>query len=225
MWPPTWTRIAARGRCRSAFASKSSNDMQRSSRRQSTNSTSAPALIAASGVAMKVLDGQSTVSPRTPANSSAARAPPAQLDSPRLGRPFHSAQRRSKASSMRPSDHCSESSTSVHSSNRRPRSRWSKPIANLLASNRVVSAAPTVAPCVWLGLPAQDETPGRLSAARNLPAEPGPDADRLLTPAVAIGSKIRGATPSLARGPGRSREPRRPSGSRPAGSCRRGRAP
>ena len=90
MWPPMWTRIAAFGLCRSAFASKSSNDMQRSSRLQSTNSTSAPALIAASGVAMKVFEGQSTVSPRTPANSSAASAPPAQLESPTLGRPFHS---------------------------------------------------------------------------------------------------------------------------------------
>ena len=60
------------------------------SRLQSTNSTSAPAPIAASGVAMKVLDGQSTVSPRTPANSSAASAPPAQLERPRLGSPFHS---------------------------------------------------------------------------------------------------------------------------------------
>ena len=116
------------------------------SRLQSTNSTSAPAPIAASGVAMKVLEGQSTVSPRTPANSSAARAPPAQLERPRLGRPFHSAQRCSKASSLAPSDHCSESSTSVQSSNRRARSRWSNPIANLVASGRVVSAGPTMAP-------------------------------------------------------------------------------
>ncbi len=90
MWPPMWTRIAARGLCFSALRSKSSKDMQRSSRLQSTNSTSAPAPIAASGVAMKVLEGQSTVSPLTPANSSAARAPPAQLESPRLGSPFHS---------------------------------------------------------------------------------------------------------------------------------------
>ena len=134
-------------------ASKSSKDMQRSSRLQSTNSTSAPALIAASGVAMKVLDGQSTVSPRTPANSSAASAPPAQLERPRLGSPFHSAQRASKASSIRPSDHCSESSTSAQSSKSLGRSRWSNPIANLLASIRLVSADPTVAPwqVVWLG--------------------------------------------------------------------------
>ena len=90
MWPPMWTRIAARGLWRSAFASKSSKDMQRSSRLQSTNSTSAPAPIAASGVAMKVLEGQRTVSPRTPANSSAASAPPAQLDMPTLSSPFHS---------------------------------------------------------------------------------------------------------------------------------------
>ena len=142
MWPPMWTRIAARGLCRSALRSKSSKDMQRSSRLQSTNSTSAPALIAASGVAMKVFEGQSTVSPRTPANSSAASAPPAQLESPTLGRPFHSAQRCSKASSFAPSDHCSESSTSVQRSNSRPRSRWSNPIANFAASDRVVSADP-----------------------------------------------------------------------------------
>ena len=69
MWPPMWTRIAAFGLCFSALASKSSNDMQRSLRLQSTNSTVGPALIAASGVAMKVLEGQSTVSPFTPANS------------------------------------------------------------------------------------------------------------------------------------------------------------
>ena len=87
MWPPMWTRIAARGLWRSAFASKSSKDMQRSSRLQSTNSTSAPAPIAASGVAMKVLEGQSTVSPRTPANSSAASAPPAQLERPSARQP------------------------------------------------------------------------------------------------------------------------------------------
>ena len=99
---------------------------------------------------MKVLEGQSTVSPRTPANSSAARAPPAQLERPRLGSLFHSAQRRSKASSIGPSDHRSESSTSVQSSNRRARSRWSNPIANLIASGRVVSADPTMAPWwVW----------------------------------------------------------------------------
>ena len=40
--------------------------MQRSSRLQSTNCTSAPARTAASGVAMNVFDGHSTVSPWTP---------------------------------------------------------------------------------------------------------------------------------------------------------------
>src|SRR3954453_12330193 len=102
---------------------------------------------------MKVLDGQRTVSPRTPANSNAARAPPAQLERPRLASPFHSDQRCSKACSFAPSDHCSESRTSVHSSNKRARSRWSNPIANLLASGREFSAAPTVAPWwMWLVL-------------------------------------------------------------------------
>ncbi len=72
---------------------------------------------------MKVFDGQSTVSPLTPANSSAASAPPAQLERPTLGSLFHSSQRSSKAASFLPSDHCSESSTSVQSSKRRGRSR------------------------------------------------------------------------------------------------------
>ena len=83
-----------------------------------------------------------------PANSSAASAPPAQLERPTLGSLFHCAQRSSKAASLAPSDHCSESSTSVHSSKRRGRSRWSNPIANLVTSGRDVSAAPTVAPSV-----------------------------------------------------------------------------
>ena len=75
-----WTRNAARGLCCSAARSKSANDMHRSSRLQSTNCTSAPERIAASGVAMNVLDGHSTVSPWTPAKCSAASAPPAQLE-------------------------------------------------------------------------------------------------------------------------------------------------
>src|ERR1044072_1110582 len=87
MWPPMWTRIAARGRCRSALRSKSSKDMQRSSRLQSTNSTAAPAPTAASGVAMKVFEGQSTVSPLTPANSSAAPAREAEARQPVPVRP------------------------------------------------------------------------------------------------------------------------------------------
>ncbi len=39
MWPPMCTRIAAFGLCSATLRSKSSNDMQRSSRLQSTNST------------------------------------------------------------------------------------------------------------------------------------------------------------------------------------------
>src|SRR3954466_8399667 len=152
MWPPMWTRIAARGLWGSALRSKSSNDMQRSSRLQSTSSTWAPAPMAASGLAMKVLEGQSTVLPPTPANSTAANAPPAQLERPRLGRPFHRDQRSSKALSFAPSDHGSESRTSLQSSNKRARSRWSNPIANLLASGSVFSTAPTMAPWdEWLG--------------------------------------------------------------------------
>ena len=92
-----WTRNAARGRNREALASKSANDMHRSSRLQSTNSTRAPDRIAASGVAMKVFDGHSTVSPSTSAKCSAASAPPAQLESATAGSSFD----RSHASSKR----------------------------------------------------------------------------------------------------------------------------
>ena len=72
--------------------SKSANDMQRSSRLQSTNWTSAPARIAASGVAMNVFDGHSTVSPWTPAKCSAASAPPAQLETATAGTSFQASQ-------------------------------------------------------------------------------------------------------------------------------------
>ena len=190
MWPPMWTRIAARGLCRSAFASKSSKDMQRSLRLQSTNSTSAPAPIAASGVAMKVLEGQSTVSPLTPANSSAARAPPAQLERPRLGSPFHSLQRRSKASSLAPSDHCSESSTSVQSSNSRARSRWSNPIANLSA------AAATGDSGGWQGganLAAKPDQSSACAAAITAPTVLEPA--RSIVPPSATAMKPTSATP------------------------------
>ena len=66
MWPPMWTRTAARGECASALATKSSKLMQRSSRLQSTNATRPPARWIASGVAMKVFEGQSTGSPCDP---------------------------------------------------------------------------------------------------------------------------------------------------------------
>ena len=92
------TRNAARGRCRSAFASKSENDMHRSSRLQSTNSTRAPDRSAASGVAMNVFDGHRTVSPATPARSSAARVPPAQDDAATAGASFHRSHAVSKRS-------------------------------------------------------------------------------------------------------------------------------
>ena len=146
MWPPMWTRIAARRLVRARPCARSPRTTCRGPRgcsrrtRPRRRRRSPPA-----GVAMKVFEGQSTVSPRTPANSSAASAPPAQLDIPTLGRPFHSAQRCSKASSFAPSDHCSESSTSVQRSKSRPRSRWSNPIANCVASDRVVSRAPKAA--------------------------------------------------------------------------------
>jgi len=93
-----WTKIAAFGWCCSALRSKSANDMHRSSRLQSTNSTLAPDRIAASGVAMNVFDGHRTVSPWTPAKSSAASAPPDQLESATDGSPFHASQAASKRS-------------------------------------------------------------------------------------------------------------------------------
>ena len=76
-------RRCGRGRPRPACAratlrSKSANDMQRSSRLQSTNSTCAPASRIASGVAMNVFEGQRTVLPRSSKNSSAASADPVQ---------------------------------------------------------------------------------------------------------------------------------------------------
>ena len=100
--------------------SKSANDMQRSSRLQSTNCTSAPARIAASGVAMNVLDGHSTVSPCTPAKCSAASAPPAQLEVATAGSLVPAPPRPPRSgSSCRPSDQRLESSTSSISACRR----------------------------------------------------------------------------------------------------------
>ena len=108
-----WTR-----RFEEAWAAwKLSKDMQRSSRLQSTNATLAPACSAASGVAMNVFDGQSTVSPRTPANSSAASAAPDHEPNAIASSPFHAAQVASKRRFQ--SDHASSNrrvhSPSVHS--------------------------------------------------------------------------------------------------------------
>ena len=66
--------------------------------------TAAPACSAASGVAMNVFDGQSTVSPRTPANSSAASAAPVQPENATAASPFQAAQAASKRSVSGPSD-------------------------------------------------------------------------------------------------------------------------
>ena len=95
-----WTRKTARGLCSRTFRSRSSNDMQRSSRLQSTNSTFAPAVSAASGVAMNVFDGQRTVSPRTPAHSSAASAAPVQPLKATASRPFQVDHSRSNSRSQ-----------------------------------------------------------------------------------------------------------------------------
>ena len=130
MWPPMWTTKAARGLNLSAFATKSANETQRSSRFASTNSTRAPAATAASGVAMNVLDGQRTTSPLTSANSSAASAPPDQLPNATAGKPFEAAQADSNDSVSVPSDQRSDSIAMSHRAWRRGRSRRSKPIAN-----------------------------------------------------------------------------------------------
>src|SRR4029079_15686353 len=110
------------GRWRSALASKSANEVQRSSRLQSTNTGRAPALITERGVAMNVFEGQRTASPRTPQNSSAAIAAPDQLENATQGSPFQASQAPSKRANSSPSVHRSESSTSSHSSWSRARS-------------------------------------------------------------------------------------------------------
>ena len=115
---------------RATLRSRSSNDMQRSSRLQSTNSTFAPAAWTASGVAMNVFDGQSTVSAAKLEELERGErgARPARRRDRRAGRsrpPTALELRR-----QRPSDQCSRSSTPSQSACRRARSRWSKPMAN-----------------------------------------------------------------------------------------------
>src|SRR5581483_4484047 len=117
-----WTSIAAFGFTREATSSKEANDMQRSSRLQSTNSTEAPARIAASGVAMNVLEGQSTVEPATSAKCSAAIAPPVHDDTATAGAPFHASQASSKREVIVASDQRLESITSSISAWNRARS-------------------------------------------------------------------------------------------------------
>ena len=60
---------------------------------------------AQSGVAMNVFDGHSTVSPRTPAHSSAASAAPVQPLNATASRPFQPAQAPSNSFVSSPSDH------------------------------------------------------------------------------------------------------------------------
>ena len=130
MWPPMWTTTAAFGFSSSALRSKSSNETQRSSRLQSTKATLPPACWIASGVAMKVLEGQSTVSPSIPAQRRAASAPPVQPPKATAPVPFQSPQASSKREVSSPSDQRLESMIPSHSSCRRGRSRRSKPILN-----------------------------------------------------------------------------------------------
>ena len=118
-----WTTIAAAGLCSCTFRSKSAKDMQRSSRLQSTNSTLAPAARIASGEAMNVFDGQSTVLPRSSKYSSAARAAPVQLEVATERRPFQAVHDDSNALTRGPSDHISSSRIPSQSACRRSRSR------------------------------------------------------------------------------------------------------
>ena len=83
---------------------------------QSTNTGLPPAAMIASGVAMNVLEGHSTASPRTPAYSSAAIAPPAHEPSATAGAPFQADQASSKRRFIAPCDHWPESITSSISS-------------------------------------------------------------------------------------------------------------
>ena len=86
---------------------------------------------------MKVFDGHRTVSPgrrRTRSRRRARRPPSWRGRRCRVCSKPPSAPR--TPCSLAPSDHCSESRTSVQSSKRRGRSRWSKPIANLVTSGR-----------------------------------------------------------------------------------------
>ena len=174
-WPPMCTRKTARGLCSRTFRSRSSNDMQRSSRLQSTNSTFAPALIAASGVAMNVFDGQRTVSPRTPAHSSAASAAPVQPLNATASRRFHVDHSRSNSAVSSPSDQRSESSTRSQSWWSRARSRWSKPIAKRDELGREVGGQHRALPYIG-GLRAPPETEPTLNepAVAAAPARPQP---------------------------------------------------
>ena len=94
----------------------------------------APALIAASGVAMNVFDGQRTVSPRTPAHSSAASAAPVQPLNATASSRFqvdHSPLELGGQLTLGPAlgvEHA------IPELVERARSRWSKPIAKRASS-------------------------------------------------------------------------------------------
>jgi len=62
--------------------------------------------MAASGVAMNVFDGHSTVAPWTPANSSAASAAPDHDPNATAPMPFQADHASSKRRFQSPSDHC-----------------------------------------------------------------------------------------------------------------------
>ena len=77
----------------------------------------------ASGVAMNVFEGQSTVLPRSSKNSSAASADPVQLEVATDGSPFQAVQVASNALTSGPSDHDSSSRIPSQSACSRSRSR------------------------------------------------------------------------------------------------------
>ena len=99
----------------------------------------------ASGVAMNVFDGHSTVPPATPAKSSAASAPPAQPENATAGAPFHAdhaASNRCGHLALRPLLGVDDL---VPQGMQPRRSRGSKPIANFEKSertSRIVSTLP-----------------------------------------------------------------------------------
>ena len=208
-----WTRIAAFGLWRSAFASKSSKDMQRSL------AVAVDELDLGAGVdrgQRRRHEGVGRAEHRLAPARRRTRAPPGRRRPSWRGRGWAarstrpSAARRPPAS--RPSDHCSESSTSVQSSKRRARSRWSNPIANLVASGRVVSAEPTVAPWVSVAgrLPSRDDGSHAPKAAARLAAKPDQIPDGLGDHSPAWAVSITRADRPGAREEDRAGDARRP---------------
>ena len=145
-----WTTIdRAAGRCSATCASNSANDMHRSSGCSRTNSgRRARACTTASGVAMNVFDGHSTVRPRTLGalqRGQRGAGPAREGDG---AEPVPCAyQAASNALVSGPSDQRWEAITPSQSSCRRARSRSSKPIANRAWSAMAARDRPSSSPC------------------------------------------------------------------------------